>query len=204
MSAKYIIKLLTLGDSNVGKSSIILRFTDDKFEEKKFATIGIDFKSKYLKFGDTTIKVLVWDTAGQEKFQNIAKQYYNGANGVFLVYDITDKKSFERIDFWLKELQQHNKVEEIFIVLVGNKNDCENERVISFEEGSNYAKENGILYFEVSAKTKQGIEQLFNETIKGAVKKVIQKNNEDFDGEENIKFAFLDTKEPVIKKNKCC
>ena len=84
MTAKYIIKILTLGDTTVGKSSIVLRFSDNKFDDYKFPTIGIDFKTKYIKVRDASVKVLIWDTAGQEKFRNIAKQYYKGANGVLL------------------------------------------------------------------------------------------------------------------------
>ena len=114
MSAKYIVKILTLGDSSVGKSSIVLRFSDDDFNDNQFATIGIDFKTKYIKMGDSSVKVLIWDTAGQEKFQNIAKQYYKGANGVLLIYDICCKKSFERVEFWLKELKENNRIDELF------------------------------------------------------------------------------------------
>ena len=175
MSANYVIKILTLGDTNVGKSSIVLRFVSDKFEEKMFSTIGIDFKSKFIKLGNQSIKVLLWDTAGQEKFQNIAKQYYNGANGVFLIFDITDKKSFERIDFWLQELKEHIRLDELHVVLVGNKIDNENKRVIKYEEANEYAEKNNVKYYEVSAKTTKGLNTLFNETIKEAPKIVISR-----------------------------
>ena len=114
MSAKYIIKLLTLGDTTVGKSSIVLRFSDDQFDDTIFSTIGIDFKTKFMKVKDSTVKVLIWDTAGQEKFQNVAKSYYKGANGVLLVYDITNRKSFERVEFWLKELKENNKLDDLY------------------------------------------------------------------------------------------
>ena len=140
MSTKYIIKILTLGDTSVGKSSIVLRFSDNKFDDKIFSTIGIDFKTKYIKLDKFSVKVLIWDTAGQEKFQNIAKQYYKGANGVLLIYDISNRKSFERIDFWLKELKENNRIDELFLYLVGNKIDMEDKRVISFQEGEKYAK----------------------------------------------------------------
>ena len=130
MNAKYIIKLLTLGDTTVGKSSIVLRFAENRFDDNQFATIGIDFKTKYIKYRDSSVKVLIWDTAGQEKFQNIAKQYYKGANGVLLIYDISKRKSFERVDFWLKELKENNKIEDLFICLVGNKIDLEDKREI--------------------------------------------------------------------------
>ena len=147
MSAKYIIKILTLGDTSVGKSSIVLRFTDEKFDDNQFSTIGIDFKTKFIKKGDSSVKVLIWDTAGQEKFQNIARQYYKGANGVLLIYDIGSRKSFQRIDFWLKELKENNKLEELFICLVGNKIDLEDKREITSEEGEQYAKDNNICFF---------------------------------------------------------
>ena len=95
MSANYIIKILTLGETEVGKTSIVLRYSDDKFQDSKIATIGIDFKIKIIKKGKEKIKVSIYDTAGQERFQNIVKHYYRGANGVLLIYDITKRKTFE-------------------------------------------------------------------------------------------------------------
>ena len=204
MSANYVIKILTLGDTNVGKSSIVLRFVSDKFEDKMFSTIGIDFKSKFIKLGNQSIKVLLWDTAGQEKFQNIAKQYYNGANGVFLVFDITDKKSFDRIDFWLNELKEHNKLEELHVVLVGNKIDNEDQRAIQYEEANNYAKTNNIKYYEVSAKTNKGLNTLFNETIKETTKKVLSKMEQPEDYDDKLRLSILDKNELNSKKNRCC
>ena len=165
MTAKYIIKILTLGDTMVGKSSIVLRFSDDKFDENQFATIGIDFKTKYIKVKDASVKVLIWDTAGQEKFRNIAKQYYKGANGVLLIYDVCNRKSFERIEYWISELKENNKIDELYTILVGNKIDLPERRVISREEGEKYASDNNINYSEVSAKTGEGILDLFNYTF---------------------------------------
>ena len=164
MAAKYIIKILTLGDTMVGKSSIVLRFSEDKFDDNQFATIGIDFKTKYIKIADSSVKVLIWDTAGQEKFQNIAKQYYKGANGVLLIYDIGSRKSFERIDFWLKELKENNRIDELFICLVGNKVDLEDKRVVSTDEGQDYAAQNSLLFMETSAKSGEGVEEIFKKT----------------------------------------
>ena len=138
---------MTLGDTLVGKTSIILRFSDNKFNEKQFATAGIDFKTKYIKVGEDSVKVFLWDTAGQEKYKNIAKQYYNGANGVLLIYEICCRKSFERIEFWLNELKEKNNIEELYIVLVGNKIDLEDKRVISKEEGEKYASDNNIIIY---------------------------------------------------------
>ena len=106
MSEKYIIKILTLGDTTVGKTSIVLRYADDKFlDNNALSTIGIDFKIKKIKRGGESIKVSIYDTAGQERFQNIIKHYYRGANGILLTYDITKRSSFEKLDFWYTDLK---------------------------------------------------------------------------------------------------
>jgi small GTP-binding protein len=204
MSAKYVIKILTLGDTMVGKSSIVLRFSDNKFDDNIFSTIGIDFKTKFIKVGEATVKVLIWDTAGQEKFQNIAKNYYKGANGVLLVYDITSKKSFERVDFWLKELKENNRVEDLFICLVGNKIDLEDKRIISKEEGKKYADDNNIHFFEVSAKISKGIGDLFNNVIKGALDKIVAANEKE-EGEDKVRLSsFMEPNELKERHNICC
>ena len=202
MTAKYIIKILTLGDTLVGKSSIVLRFSDNRFDDNHLATIGIDYKTKYIKVKDASVKVLLWDTAGQEKFRNIARQYYKGANGVLLIYDVCDRKSYERIGFWMDELKQNNEIEQLYIILVGNKIDLEEKRVVTREEAEKYAEDNNINYIEVSAKTGEGILDLFNEVTKGTMDKVFndQDNNED---KEKIK-TYLDTNNNRKRKKKCC
>ena len=202
MTAKYIIKILTLGDTLVGKSSIVLRFSDNRFDDNQLATIGIDYKTKYIKVKDASVKVLLWDTAGQEKFRNIARQYYKGANGVLLIYDVCDRKSYERIGFWMDELKQNNEIEQLYIILVGNKIDLEEKRVVTREEAEKYAEDNNINYLEVSAKTGEGILDLFNEVTKGTMDKVFndQDNNED---KEKIK-TYLDTNNNMKRKKKCC
>ena len=202
MTAKYIIKILTLGDTLVGKSSIVLRFSDNRFDDNHLATIGIDYKTKYIKVKDASVKVLLWDTAGQEKFRNIARQYYKGANGVLLIYDVCDRKTYERIGFWMDELKQNNEIEQLYIILVGNKIDLEEKRVVTREEAEKYAEDNNINYLEVSAKTGEGILDLFNEVTKGTMDKVFndQDNNED---KEKIK-TYLDTNNNRKRKKKCC
>ena len=203
MSAKYIIKILTLGDTSVGKSSIVLRFTEEKFDDNQFSTIGIDFKTKFIKRGDSSVKVLIWDTAGQEKFQNIVRQYYKGANGVLLIYDIGSKKSFQRIDFWLKELKENNRLEDLFICLVGNKIDMENKREITTEEGEKYAKDNNIIFFEVSAKTGEGINLLFEKVINGSMEKVFSVIEKD-EGDDKVRLSSIFEKGYIKEKNKRC
>ena len=196
MSARYIIKLLTLGDTNVGKTSVVLRFSDDKYNDNQLSTIGVDFRTKYMKLGENSVKVLIWDTAGQERFKNIAKQYYRGANGVLLIYDVCKRKSLEKIGFWLEELKTYNNIDELCIYLVGNKIDLEGKRVITKEEGQKYAEDNQINYFEVSAKSGEGSHDLFNDIIKGSIDKL------NIDNKDQI-FAQLDNKTKKRKKKWC-
>ena len=203
MSAKYIIKLLTLGDTTVGKSSIVLRFSDDQFDDTIFSTIGIDFKTKFMKVKDSTVKVLIWDTAGQEKFQNVAKSYYKGANGVLLVYDISNRKSFERVEFWLKELKENNKIDDLYLYLVGNKKDLEGKRMISTDEGKKFAEDNNINFIEVSAKTGEGVHEVFDNVLNGALDKV-KKDIEKDDGEEKVRLSSFRKIETKERHNMCC
>ena len=205
MQPKFILKVLTLGDSRVGKTCIVLRIMGEKFEDEILSTIGIDFKGKIINYNDTPIKALIWDTAGQEKYQSMAKTYYNGADGIMLVFDITSEKSFKRIDFWLSELEEHERFEDLFIVLVGNKTDLENERKVSFEEANEYAKKHNINYYEVSAKTNQGIEEMFNDLIKGATKKLFADTGKK-EGKNQV-LDYLEEEKKSQKKEesqKCC
>ena len=202
MSAKYIIKILTLGDSKVGKTSIILRYINKKFiDTGQLSTIGIDFKTKFIEKGGEKIKVTIYDTAGQERFRNIIKHYYKGSNGVLLTYDIANKISFKNLDFWIGDLKENaDNFDDIFICLIGNKNDKKEEREVSIEEADKYAKEKNLPFFEVSAKTGEGIQKLFNEIIKGAMKKMLNST----ENVDNMRLSFLDKESTIPKKKGCC
>ena len=202
MSSKYIIKILTLGDTTVGKTSIVLRYSEDKFHvSNNLATIGIDFKIKQINRGGESIKVSIYDTAGQERYQNIIKHYYRGANGILLTFDISNRSTFEKLNFWLKDLKENSdNINELFICLIGNKIDKENKREVSKEEANKYAKENNFQYFEVSAKTGQGIKSLFDEVIKGTMLKMLNNTEK----EDNFRLSFLDKGDYKPKKKLCC
>ena len=202
MSEKYIIKILTLGDTTVGKTSIVLRYSDDKFlEDTTLSTIGIDFKIKKINKGGESIKVSIYDTAGQERFQNIIKHYYRGANGILLTYDISNHSSFEKLDFWYNDLKENvGDLNELFICLIGNKIDKENSREVTLEEANNFAKDKNLPYFEVSAKTGQGIKQLFDEVIKGSLTKLLTNTEK----EDNFRLSFLDKEDFKITERRCC
>ena len=204
MSEKYVVRVLTLGYTDVGKTSILLRFTKNQFHEKYVSTIGIDFKSRPLKIGkNTTVKVLVWDTAGQEKYKGIVKSFYNKANGIILTFDICNKESFEHLDYWVQELKENAYLEDLYIVLVGNKKDKEG-RTVTYEEAKKYSDENQFGgYFEVSAKSGEGINELFTDIAKNSLQKIIAKNNENSEN-QNIRLSIFDTNTPVQKNKACC
>jgi len=155
----YLVKLLILGDGKVGKTSLLLRYTENYFPTSHIQTLGIDFKLKQQQIEGKKYKIQIWDTAGQEKFRKLTTAYYKNAKGIILVYDVTRKESFEMVSFWMSEIQKH-ALEDITKVLVGNQIDKEIREVTS-EEGRNKAQELGVEYFETSAKDGRGIEKLF-------------------------------------------
>lgn len=166
----YTFKILTIGESGVGKTCILLRYTDNKFSKHHLTTIGIDFKTKIVNYFTKKIKLYIWDTAGQERFRNIAQQYYNGADGIFLVFDVTDRVSFEKVTEWMKQILSYNTKDRIGIILLGNKIDAD-KRLVSFEEGKNLATEFNILYFETSALTGFNLDEAFSCMTDEIVKK---------------------------------
>ena len=190
MSDEYIIKILTLGDSSVGKTSIILRFTKEKYNSNRLATIGVDFKSRIIQLENQRIKVLIWDTAGQERFKNIASQYYNGGDGAILTFDITNRKSYERIIYWLDELKQKKNLDDMGLVLVGNKSDLSDIREVSFEEAEKFAKDINIKYFETSAEKNIGISDMMKYIVNKCISIIKSKNEEGF--RETVQESSLD------------
>eukprot|EP00913_Durusdinium_trenchii_P035782 g33483.t1 len=156
----HLVKLLLLGDSAVGKSSLLMRFCESKFDANFVLTIGVDFKWKQVERQQRKLKIQVWDTAGQERFRTITPAYYRAAMGVVICYDITDKASFEHIDYWLQQLEQHGD-EGVQRVLVGNKADLEENRKVSKEEGQQLAAQYNMKFFETSAKSGQDVDEAF-------------------------------------------
>ena len=157
-------KLIFLGYQGTGKSSILNRFVDDKFDPNYQATIGLDFQSKNVKIDNQDIHLLLYDTAGQEKFRSLIPMYTRDANIIILVYDITRKESFTHIPDWVKDLT-NVKLDEVIFGLVGNKIDLEDQRQVTKEEGEKYAQDNNIIFQEVSAKTGDNFSDLFYKKI---------------------------------------
>ncbi|GMF07534.1 unnamed protein product [[Candida] boidinii] len=154
-------KLVLLGESAVGKSSIVHRFVKDSFDDLRESTIGAAFLTQTIALdNNVTVKFEIWDTAGQERYKSLAPMYYRNANCALVVYDITQPTSLDRAKSWIKELQRQASPD-IVIALAGNKLDLESERSISTEEAKIYANEEGLLFFEVSAKTGENVKDTF-------------------------------------------
>ncbi|XP_028833540.1 ras-related protein Rab-13-like isoform X1 [Denticeps clupeoides] len=162
MAKKYdfLFKLLLIGDSGVGKTCLIIRFAEDNFNSTYISTIGIDFKVKTIDVDGKKVKLQIWDTAGQERFKTITTAYYRGAMGIILVYDITDEKSFENIQNWMKSIKE-NASAGVSRMLLGNKCDIETKRKVPKEVGVKLAKDHGISFFETSAKSSICVEESF-------------------------------------------
>mmetsp|Transcript_5615 Transcript_5615/g.8549 ORF Transcript_5615/g.8549 Transcript_5615/m.8549 type:complete len:206 (-) Transcript_5615:234-851(-) len=154
------IKLLMIGDSGVGKTCLLLRYANDSFSPTFITTIGIDFKIKNIQLDGKRIKLQIWDTAGQERFRTITTSYFRGAQGILLVYDVTDRQTFTSIRNWVAQIQMHADVN-VNKILIGNKCDMQDQRVVTTAEGEALAKEYNIHFFETSAKQDTNVETAF-------------------------------------------
>ena len=161
-----VVKIVVIGDSNVGKSNIVNRYTKDKFTEETKSTIGVEFGTKKIEIDNVKIKAQIWDTAGQERYKSVTNVYYKSAKGAIVVFDITEPESFSNVDEWIKELKTKAD-EECVIILVGNKIDLEHLRRVPQSDGIEKAKRYGLHYIETSACTSMNINQLFQTLIEG-------------------------------------
>eukprot|EP01155_Anaeramoeba_flamelloides_P051771 Anaeramoba_flamelloidesc42527_g3_i1.p1 GENE.c42527_g3_i1~~c42527_g3_i1.p1 ORF type:complete len:204 (+),score=43.38 c42527_g3_i1:10-621(+) len=196
------LKLVLLGDSAVGKSSIVLRFCKNQYSDQAEPTIGASFINHDLEVDESEVKLQIWDTAGQERFHSLAPMYYRGAKGAVIVYDITRLESFERAKDWVKEIQEKGS-KNAKIALVGNKIDL-NEYRVETEIAEKYATENGLLFFEASAKTGIGISEIFVGLSKVLPKTPIEDdlNSSELSSDEVVNLEENDL--PKKKSGGCC
>eukprot|EP00928_Gymnodinium_smaydae_P026658 TRINITY_DN20863_c0_g2_i1.p1 TRINITY_DN20863_c0_g2~~TRINITY_DN20863_c0_g2_i1.p1 ORF type:complete len:211 (+),score=56.59 TRINITY_DN20863_c0_g2_i1:86-718(+) len=164
MSYAYLFKYIIIGDTGVGKSCLLLQFTDKRFRADHDLTIGVEFGARLVTIEDKQIKLQIWDTAGQESFRSITRSYYRGASGALLVYDISRRDTFLHLTRWLEEARS-NASPNMAIMLIGNKCDLE-RREVSFEEGAQFARDHGLVFRETSAKTAQNVEDCFIQTAR--------------------------------------
>lgn len=156
----YLFKLLLIGDSGVGKSCLLLRFADDTYTDSYISTIGVDFKIRTIELQGKTVKLQIWDTAGQERFRTITSSYYRGAHGIIVVYDVTDQDSFKNVQQWLGEINRYAS-ESVNKLLVGNKCDLTDKKVVDFATAKALADSIGVQLLETSAKNATNVEQAF-------------------------------------------
>ncbi|CAD8061373.1 unnamed protein product [Paramecium primaurelia] len=159
-----VLKFLLVGEPSVGKSAFLIKYAKDQFIEQYIPTIGVDLMEKNLDLNDKSIKMQIWDTAGQERFMVIVQSYFKGANGIFIIYDITNRESFNALLKWIEYSEKYANPG-VLKMLVGNKSDLNGQRQVTFEEGQNLANSNGMLFIETSAKEGFNLEQAINNLL---------------------------------------
>ena len=164
-SIDMVICICNILDSEVGKSNIVFRFTKNDFNKNSKSTIGVEFSTKTVQIEDNrVVKAQIWDTAGQERYRSIASSYYRGAAGALLCYDISDQKSFENVPTWLKEIKE-NAEKDCLIMLVGNKMDLVDKRMVNVRDGRSFARKNGLAFIETSALDATGVDTAFQRIL---------------------------------------
>ena len=201
---EYLFKILLIGNSNVGKSSLFLRFVDEIWKENFVPTIGVDFKIKSIKIDNKIIKLQIWDTAGQERFRSILSSYYKGANGILLLYDITNVNSFKNLSNWLIDIEK-NSSKDVKKILIGNKCDLNELRKIPINKGKEFADTYNMKFIETSAKNNVNINECFNILGKELINNIDLKSNKKdkifhLKDNENI----IDKDDGVYKSGRCC
>ncbi|KAK4254468.1 hypothetical protein QN277_009846 [Acacia crassicarpa] len=171
----YLFKVVLIGDSGVGKSNLLSRFTRNEFCLESKSTIGVEFATRTLEVEGRTIKAQIWDTAGQERYRAITSAYYRGALGALLVYDVTKPTTFENVSRWLKELRDHADAN-IVIMLIGNKTDLKHLRAVATEDAQSYAEKEGLSFIETSALEATNVEKAF-QTILAEIYRIISKKS---------------------------
>ena len=195
----YIFKIVLIGDTSVGKSCLLTRFADDQFTENYVTTIGVDFRFKTMIVMDKIVKVQVWDTAGQERYRSITNAYYRGAEGILIVFDVTNHESFRNIQNWINEVTVFTG-KDVTIICLGNKSDL--KKVISKNVIDDFKKKTNLEIFNVSAKTGDGVEEAFKHIIELLIKKNMEKKEEK--DSINLISSSNNTIVPTEKKNESC
>ena len=196
----FIFKVLLLGNSDVGKSSLLLRYVDGTWSDSFVPTIGVDFKIKTMEINSKKVKMQIWDTAGQERFRNVISSYFRGGHGILLIYDVTDRDSFKNLGNWLIEIEK-NANKDVLKILIGNKCDLEEKRVITQKEGESFANSYGMKFFETSAKNDINVSEAFQMLAT----QLIENSNENkkAPSKEDKKISVSSAKSLKTKKG-CC
>ena len=198
-------QILIIGDSSVGKTSLITRYINGTFKEEYLATIGLDFYSKEEIIDNKTINIKLWDTAGQERFKSLTQNYFKNAEGVLLTYDITNNESFENLKDWMASIKKNMEGKNFFIpiIIIGNKIDMEESREINKEDAEKFAKENNYKQFETSAKTGEGGDNAIRELIIQILKQSNQMDDQKVARATSVQIKEANYVKSKKKKN-CC
>ena len=187
------IKLLLIGNAYVGKTLIVQKFIDNTFSKSTVSTIGVDLQSKVIDINGKKVKYLIWDTAGEDRMKTMTYSYYRGCHVILVVFDVTERKSFQNVTTWVECIDKFAK-SNVLRILVGNKTDLEDKRVVSTEEGKELAAQNGLKYYEISALTITGLHEMFEDVAKEYVEIYEQKAYKN--------FQLKKIENP--KKRRCC
>ena len=203
---EYMFKIILIGSVGVGKSSLLQRYIENKFDNNYFCTIGVDFYIKIIKLKDKEIKLQLWDTAGTEKYRSITSSYYRGSHCALIVFDLTSKDSFESLPTWIENYYKNcNQEFDKNVIMIGNKNDLSEKRDVTQEKINDFIKLNNLVYFETSAKTGENVDESFQYIAqklmeeqelkeKLGVKREVKNNNLNLKNSENL----------ITNKKKCC
>ena len=194
----HLFKIVMVGDTEVGKSNLIQRFTRDEFSQDSRTTIGVEFAMSSIRVDGATIKAQIWDTAGQERYRAITNLYYRGAVGVLMVYDITRHSSYRNIEWWLQELRDHT-TDDIVIMLVGNKFDLRHLRMVDSMEARAFAERNGLSFIETSALDSTNVETAFNSIVREIYRVMKERQHKKPSLDRAISLH-----EPTKNKKPCC
>ena len=174
-----IIKLLLIGNAYVGKTLIVQKFIDNSFSKSTVSTIGVDLQSKIIDINGKKVKYLIWDTAGEDRMKTMTYSYYRGCHVILVVFDVTERKSFQNVTTWVECIDKFAKAN-VLKFLVGNKTDLEDKRTVTYDEGKNLAEDNGLKYYEISALTIKGLHEMFEDIAKEYVEIYEQKQYKNF------------------------
>ena len=195
----YLFKVLLIGNSGVGKSSLLLRFADEYFNDTQMPTIGVDFKIRTIEVDTKDVRLQIWDTAGQERFKTITSAYYKGSQGIIVAYDITDRSSFANVIEWMNQIEKNADCL-IAKMLIGNKKDLDSQREVSYEEGKELADHYNIKFMETSAKESMNVEESFiamAKDIKDQISLITREHN-------GKKLTMKTNKIKDNKSSRCC
>ena len=206
MSYDKTIQLLVIGDSSVGKTSLITRYTNGTFKEEYLATVGLDYYSKVEAINNQTINIKLWDTVGQERYKALTQNFFRSAEGVLLTFDVTNTDSFNNLKDWIGSIKTNMEGKNIFLplIIVGNKIDMEDSREINKEDADKFASDNNYKYFETSAKTGEGVDDAVRDLVNQVMNQGDQLDDQKIEARKSVQLKDANVESAEVKKKGCC